>query len=64
MLRFLQERVNKDTKRFDGMSADDKASDEGHAQSDRLSDKQGRVRDLMRRLAVKLGKENDVEEDR
>jgi chromosome segregation ATPase len=64
MLRYLQERVNKATKDFDGKAGEAKASDVGKAESDRLSDKQGRVRDLMRRLAVKLGKENHSEEGR
>lgn len=64
MLRFLQERVNKATKDFDARAADEKASDEGRATSLHLSEKQGRVRDLMRRLAVKLGKENHAQEGR
>ena len=64
MLRYLQERVNKSTKEFDGKAADAKATDDGKAESDKLAGKQGRVRDLMRRLAVKMGKENHAEEDR
>lgn len=64
MLRYLQERVNKATKEFDGRPADAKATDAGRTETDRLADKQGRVRDLMRRLAVKMGKENHAEEDR
>lgn len=64
MLRFLQERVNKETKQFDALADADKATDDGRARTDRLSDKQGRVRDLMRRLAHKLGKENHAEEGR
>jgi hypothetical protein len=64
MLRFLQERVNKSTKEFEGKAADAKTSETGQAESDQLSTKQGRVRDLMRRLAVKMGKENHTEEGR
>jgi hypothetical protein len=64
MLRFLQERVNKATKEFDARPAAQKVADAGKAASDQLSTKQGRVQDLMRRLAVKLGKENDAEEGR
>ncbi|MBL8727106.1 MAG: hypothetical protein JNM25_01660 [Planctomycetes bacterium] len=64
MLRFLQERVNKATVDFEGKAADTKTTEAGKAESDKLSDKQGRVRDLMRRLAVKLGKENHSEEGR
>ena len=58
MLRFLQERVNKKTKEID--------AEEGSKQPDydKVSGKQARVKELMRRLAVKLGKENDVEEGR
>jgi myosin heavy subunit len=61
MLRYLQERVNKATKEFDGKSADQKGSELGKSESDQLSSQQGRVRDLMRRLAVKVGKETDAE---
>lgn len=64
MLRFLQERVNKATKEFDGVPAEQKAGDAGRSRSDDLSAKQARVRDLTRKLAVKLGKENDAEEGR
>ncbi len=61
MLKFLQERVNKSTKEFDGKSPDDRATESATAESAALSKKQGRVQDLMRRLAEKLGKENDTE---
>ena len=64
VLRFLQERVNKQTKEFDGRPAEEKTTDDGVAASNTLSGKQGRVRDLMRKLAVKLGKENEAEEGR
>lgn len=64
MLRFLQERVNKATKEFDALPADQKAGDAAAATTQTLSTKQARVRDLMRRLAVKMGKENDAEEGR
>lgn len=64
VLRILQDRINKATKEFDGHEAEQKASAAGRAETDRLADKQARVRDLMRRLAVKLGKENDAVEGR
>ena len=63
MLRFLQERVNKATKEFDGKAADQKVADAGKLETDKLSGKQARVRDLMRKLAVKMGKENDATEE-
>jgi hypothetical protein len=61
MLRFLQERVNKSTKEFDGKPAEVREAPTAAVESDALSKKQGRVQDLMRRLAEKLGKENDTE---
>lgn len=64
VLRYLQERVNKATKEFDGRPADQKTGDEAAAMAKTLSTKQGRVQDLMRKLAVKLGKENEAEEGR
>ncbi len=58
MLRFLQERVNKSTK-----ATDAGAVTESFKQSDydKISKKQSRVKELMRLLADKLGKENGVE---
>lgn len=64
VLRYLQERVNKQTKEFDGKAVDQKATDDAAAEAAMLSTKQGRVRDLMRKLAVKLGQENNAEEGR
>lgn len=64
VLRYLQERVNKATKEFDQRPADQKTNDDGKATSTTLAGKQGRVQDLMRRLAVKLGQENSAEEGR
>ncbi|HEX5054624.1 MAG TPA: hypothetical protein VFZ65_22800 [Planctomycetota bacterium] len=64
MLRYLQERVNKATKEFDGKPAEQRATEAAQAESTKLSEKQGRVQDLMRRLAVKMGKENHAEEGR
>lgn len=61
MLRFLQERVNKATLQFDTRSAEQRAGDAARLESDALAKKQDRVQDLMRRLAEKLGKENDTE---
>ena len=63
MLKFLQERVNKATKDFDARPAEQKAAAESKAETDLMAGKQGRVRDLMRKLAVKLGKENHAEEE-
>jgi hypothetical protein len=58
MLRFLQERVNKKTK-----ATEVEAETNPVAQSDydKVSKKQAQVKELMRRLAEKLGKENGVE---
>lgn len=64
MLRYLQERVNKATKEFDGKPADAKGTEAAKAITEQLSSKQGRVQDLMRKLATKLDKENHAEEGR
>lgn len=61
MLRFLQERVNKTTKKLDGLPVEQGVQQDDY---DKVSKKQDRVKDLMRRLAVKLGKENGAEEGR
>jgi len=53
MLKFLQERVNKQTKQVEALGAEDQAQP---ADYDRVAEKQGRVKELMRRLAEKLGK--------
>jgi len=58
MLRFLQERVNKKTKAAD---AEAQESQLGEEEYQKISKKQARVKELMRRLAEKLGKENGVE---
>ena len=58
MLRFLQERVNKATKVTEADAANNPVAQSAY---DKVSTKQARVKDLMRRLAVKLGKENGVE---
>ena len=63
VLRYLQERVNKSTLEFDGRPAEQKSTDDGKQESDQLATKQGRVRDLMRKLAVKLGQENHSGEE-
>ena len=63
VLRYLQERVNKSTLEFEGKPADQKTTDDGRQESDQLATKQGRVRDLMRKLAVKLGQENHSGEE-
>lgn len=57
MLKFLQERVNKSTKEFDQKAAEQRSATD----SDAIAKKQGRVHDLTRRLAEKLGKENESE---
>ncbi|MFN3243042.1 MAG: hypothetical protein ACE37K_16200 [Planctomycetota bacterium] len=56
MLKFLQERVNKKTKDLDALKGDEKPTQEDY---DKVSKKQGRVKELMRRLAEKLGKEDE-----
>ena len=56
MLKFLQERVNKKTKLLDSQEGDEKPTQEDY---DKVSAKQGRVKELMRRLAEKLGKEDE-----
>lgn len=61
MLKFLQERVNKSTKDLDAKPAEVRAAEAGAAEAADVAKKQGRVQDLMRRLAEKLGKENDTE---
>ena len=61
MLHYLQERVNKATKAYDTKPEAARATATAVAESGALSKKQGRVEDLMRRLAEKLGKENDTE---
>lgn len=58
MLRFLQERVNKSTKATD---ADAVTKSLKQSDYDKISKKQSRVKELMRLLADKLGKENGVE---
>lgn len=63
MLHFLQERVNKATKTFDVKPTEQKgtpATDE----ATQLAKKQGRVHDLMRRLADKMAKETETESGR
>lgn len=58
MLRFLQERVNKKTKATDADAETNPVEQEDY---DKVSKKQARVKELMRLLAEKLGKENGVE---
>ena len=58
MLKFLQERVNKKTKDLEALGAENPATPEDY---DQVSKKQGRIKELMRRLAVKLGKEDEDE---
>jgi hypothetical protein len=58
MLRFLQERVNKKTKATDADAETNPLAQEDY---DKISKKQARVKQLMRLLAEKLGKENGVE---
>jgi len=58
MLRFLQERVNKKTKATDADAETNPLAQEDY---DKVSKKQARVKELMRLLAEKLGKENGVE---
>ena len=58
MLRFLQERVNEKTKATDADAETNPLAQEDY---DKVSKKQARVKQLMRLLAEKLGKENGVE---
>ena len=58
MLRFLQERVNKKTKATEADAETNPLTQEDY---DKVSKKQARVKQLMRLLAEKLGKENGVE---
>jgi len=62
MLKYLQERVNKATKDFDTKPEETKNSAQGQRETTDLAGKQGRVQELMRKLASKLSKENDAEE--
>ena len=57
-MRFLQERVNKKTKATDADAETNPLAQEDY---DKVSKKQARVKQLMRLLAEKLGKENGVE---
>jgi hypothetical protein len=61
MLRYLQERVNKSTKEYDVRPVEAKQTEAAKTDASALSKKQDRVHDLMRRLAEKLGKENETE---
>ena len=65
MIKFLQERVNKGTKDYEqSHPQDQRGTDQALDESTALSRRQARVRDLTRKLAAKLGKENDAEEDK
>lgn len=64
LLKYMQERVNKATKEYDGRAGEAKGSETGKADAEALSKKQGRVQELMRKLAVKVNKENDSGEGR
>lgn len=65
MIKFLQERVNKGTKDYEqSHPQDQRSTDQALDESTALSRRQARVRDLTRKLAAKLGKENDAEEDK
>ncbi|MCC7063164.1 MAG: hypothetical protein IT456_10195 [Planctomycetes bacterium] len=61
MLKYLQERVNKSTKEYDARPAEAKAGDAAKTDAEKLSSKQGRVQELMRKLAIKQNKENESE---
>jgi hypothetical protein len=61
MLKFLQERVNKSTVEFDQKPVAVREAEAGAGEAAAIAKKQGRVQDLMRRLAEKLGQENDTE---
>lgn len=61
ILHFLQKRVNDDTKVLDGKPEAQRNGADGLNEAVALAKRQGRVEELMRRLAEKLGKENDTE---
>ncbi len=60
MLKFLQERVNQATKDHDGLDEPKKQA-AGAEATDLLAERQGRVRDLTRKLATKLDKDDQTE---
>ncbi|HLQ37626.1 MAG TPA: hypothetical protein VK348_07485 [Planctomycetota bacterium] len=63
LLRYLQERVNKRTKDYDNSVPEElRATDDAHGEANDISQKQGKVRDLTRKLAVKLNQENNAAE--
>jgi len=63
MIKFLQERVNKGTKDYEqSVPEAQRTTDDAKAEASSLADRQARVRDLTRKLAVKLNKENDAED--
>jgi hypothetical protein len=62
MIKFLQERVNKTTKDYEGMPVAVRDTDDAKSDARELSKKQARVEGLTRKLASKLNHENDVEE--
>lgn len=65
MIKYLQERVNKLTKEYDeGVPVAMRETPDARGEAQVLSDRQGRVRDLTRKLAVKLNQENHAEEGR
>ena len=64
LLRYLQERVNKSTKEYEGRAAEQKQTELGSADAKHLSGKQEKVELLMRRLADKLAKESETEDGR
>ena len=65
MIRYLQERVNKRTLEYEeGVPAIMRETEDARAEAVELSKKQGKVRDLTRKLATKLNKENHAEDSR
>ena len=65
MIRYLQERVNKRTTEYEeGVPAIMRETEDARAEAVELSKKQGKVRDLTRKLATKLNKENHAEDSR
>jgi hypothetical protein len=64
VIKYLQERVNKQTNAFEnGVPLALRETDDAKAEALDLSEKQNRVRDLTRKLAQKLNKENGAEEN-
>lgn len=62
MIRFLQEKVNKRTLQYDtAVTGEARDTADARTEAQDLRGRQDRTRDLTRKLAAKLGKENHAE---